>query len=397
MANPRQPDPADMAVADQRLKDAVELADAFDAMGAYADSKVKVLLAQVGKDGRPASIRTLTPPVDMDELIEWLREEYGPGDYSLKFMVDGKFKDNRVFSIAAPKSLSLRGAPPGAERTGGNTDLMLSLAKMQQDSSDKQLTLIMAMMQNSTQQMTAMMTAIIPALAGGRPADPAAMLASLATTFKSLQPSAPPPGVSPKEWIETLAALKELTGDGGGDDSSIMGMAKTFLPLIGQYVSQGRDGFAAGSQQALPAPDNAAPGPIAGNGYAAGAPLTPGHRIIAMIRDDLDFLLKRRRDTQVSAELLAEVLDNNGVTLDDLMAVVAEFQTAGNQWPVELAKHGIVIADQADAQWLDAVIAGLVELYTQPADAEPVGPESGKGGGQKNAGGNGAARAAGGV
>lgn len=392
--NGRQIDPSDMAVADARLREAVELGDILESLDAFADSKIKVQLHQVDRAGKPQYIRTLAPPVDIETLADELREEYGGGDFILKVMLNGKFKDNKAFSIAMPKSSARRDLVPiVAPAPKDNMELFL---QMSNESRKDQMTMMTTMMTG----MIGMMTA----LAGGRPAaaagaDPAAMIASLASTMKSLQPepAAVAPPNSMKDMLETLQAMKDLIGEGaGGDDPSFMGLAGKLLPALFDAAKSGALAGGPAPVAALPA---AEPGQIYGPaGPREVVPLrdipdTPGHRVLALIRDDLAYCLKRGHDPETAAELIYGVLQQNGVGLNDLAAVVAEFSAAGDNWPAELGRHGVHLADDAQLEWFNAVTRLVGEFFRE--DSAPPARAGRPRGNHKNPAGNGGALPAG--
>lgn len=398
-ANSRTLDPADMAAADNQLRSAIELGDILASLDAFTDSKTKVQLHRVDK-GKPEYIRTLAPPIEMEELASELRDEYGGGDFMFKIMHNGKFRDNKAFSIAMPKSAKLAGSlPVSLPPAKDNMELFL---RMSDESRKDQMNMMATMMTG----MIGMMTAVVTG-GGARAAapDPAAMIASLASTMKSLQPEPAPiaaAGPNMSEMLETLLKMKELIGEGGGEETSFLGMAGKLLPPLIEAAKMGAQAGGSPPLAALPAPVappasaaslGAAPAPPVNRTPGFDFPDTPGHRILDRIRDDLAYLLKRKHDPELAAEVLLDVLDTQGVSPDELMAVVTEFQAAGEKWPDELARHGVKISTEDDVNWLNDVIAKIVSSFT--ADSEPPAHTGGKAGGGANPRPNGGARPAG--
>lgn len=376
-------DPADMAVADNRLRAAVELSEILESLDGFTDSKVTVQLYQVDRAGKPQYIRNVLVPVEMEALADELREEYGGGDFMFKVLLNGKFKDNKAFSIAMPRSASRSLVPIVA--TAPAKDNMEIFLHMSNEARKDQITMMTTMMTS----MVGMMTA----LAGGKASDPAALIASLASTMKSMQPDAPAAagGQSMSDMLDLFIKLKELSGEGGGGDGeSFLGLAGKMLPAIIEAAKANGAGVPVSAPLALAAPATLAGAPAP----AAGVPDTPGHRIIGLIRDDLVYCLQRGHSADFAAEIIYGVLTAQGVTLNDLGAVIAEFSAAGDNWPAELGRHGIHLTDESQLQWFNAVTGHIGQLFSE--DSQPPSPPPRAPRGSKNAANNGSSGVAGG-
>lgn len=404
---PGATDPIREAMGEDTQRAADSLRDALETLSSMtADTGVKVMLNKVLPSGKWEFIKTLLPPIDHDEIVEELKDEYGAGDYAFRVMANSQIKTTKYFSIARPKGNQIS----SNERSTNNTDMTRLLLDMSDKSRSEQgnmFQLMMTMMQQSSQQMmqsqqqsTQLMVTLMTAMMGNKQ-DPMDSIAKIMGLVKEGQG----PQASMKEQLETLTMLKDLTTvekATSEDEGGIMGLAKTFLPGIADMASMAMKGMGQGGAQGdpgqampqlahQPAPPAergmpptvpntgqlAAPQPAA---FALAEGIAP-HPVLSIIREDVAYFMRRQHDPELTADALGDILDAHNVGQEQLFALVMEFQAAGEQWPARLAEQGIDIS--ANPVWFDQVVQSLIARYSDGDDQ--AGDRGGPAGGGTDA------------
>lgn len=362
-------DVLDEVMAEDRAETARTLGDALLQLRAYTGDKVKGILYQVQRDGKFGWIKDLYPPFDNAVDLEELRDEYGSGNYAIRVFAEGRIKDTAHFSIAGTKK------PLGdVSRKSDNMDfiqLMMaqsdrsrseqtSMMQMMMQQSQQSNQLMMQMMQASSQQMVGLMTAIM----AGK-SDPTEMAVKMGELLR-------PREGGMKEAIETLAAAKGLFGDGGGsgpEDTSLMGMAKTFLPVLASGAAELAKNMPQRQEQpqqvlrTVPTPQliqanpaMAIPPPVETEA------LTGPDKILALLAPDVLFSMNRGHSPQAAADLVLDTLEKHGITEDEVSSLVVQFVQLGEGWPQYLQQRGIDVSGRE--AWFNAFISAIVSAYS---------------------------------
>lgn len=365
------------AISGDAKKTADEMADATDTISSLTGNDVQVLIYKASKSGPWEHVMELTPPIDMTEVVRDLKTQYGGGKYSFRVRAAGKIRTTKFVHLAVPQTLA-----PVASSLGGSTDIMAMMMQMQQQNQQSQSDnnrLMMQMQMEGTKMMMGVVTAII-----GKPVESgsSSFLASV-EALKALQGPQNQGGI--KETIETMAALKSFMSDGNGGGESeegLMGLAKQFLPALGGIateVMKNQGGNNGQPMQVLPTPaprvlgNGAGHGPAhvpaiagaEGAGHAGAPPQTApplsSNPVVAAIRDDVLYLMRKPHPPEVAAEVIIASLEAAGISEVDFNGTAMEILAAGENWPAKVAEYGIDVTGRE--QWFSSVVTILAEHY----------------------------------
>lgn len=346
-------------------------------------------------DGKPWSLlNTMAMNVnefDAQKAIESVKEDHGDGSYKFIVYVKGRVVRHVPFRIGDPRKKNIIAA--AVDNTKEYIPMMM---QMMQGSSDRQMQMMQLMMQQSSEASNRTMTAImgmfgtiVPALVGGK-TDPAQMLVQLATIMKELQPSKD--GL--KEGIETLVAAKSLFSDSGGNGSEdnifsiIKEVGPTLAPVVQALIEQakmkGQGNVNGTSITPLPPPAVIPPQTSQVAGIANAEQLASGtddvhreegnnqhslagNRILKLVGDDIVFFANRGYDVEHAAEIIADKFDENGITQDEIGALLAEASTYGD-WIEALATVGYDLRQHR--QWIVDVLTALANILNSTDDTD---------------------------
>lgn len=357
--HPEQTDPLDDAVSDDRLNIADDLANALEALRPADQGSVKGILYRVpAGNGKYEWIREVYPPFDMNGIMQALKEEFGGGDFCLRLMADGKIRKNINFAIVKDKTPLL--APQGF---GGGGDMMTMFQMMMsmqnqsaqaaQAAADRQMQMLMASNQQSTQMMLGMVTA----MTGNRE-----KMSDIIPMFAALKPDNPGGGM--KEAVETMVLMKGiLNGDPekpGFDADDIVG---SVLKLGGPIVGAVGKAFSERRGTATnPAPVYEPP-PESGQLMLpqSAPPSESGNLVLDTIRDDVLHCFRRGHDPERAAELVYDTIEAAGVTEGQINELVAAFAVSAD-WLGELAANGIDL--RGNPEWAEQFLQALIRVHS---------------------------------
>ena len=361
---PDEPSAIDEAVLADSEKTAIELSEVLDSLAGMTGRDLRLRIYRIPRGSRQWEFcMEVTPPVETAELMSALKEEYGPGDYAIRVMAEGKIKTTRHFSIAgglkSPKSRSddselmplLVSTLTG--KSSETMQMMMAMMQSQAQQAQQQMQMLIAMMNSSQSSQATMITALM----GGRE-KPADLIAAFA------------PLMAPKsggfgETVEMIRAIKELLPDNSSinaDDDLITTAVKSFGPAVaGILAARAEQPRQPPSQPTLayqPPPQHA----LAGPGAIVGK-----HPLLASIAPDVLFYFSRQADPEFAAEGVFDVLDKAGIKQDAFAPIIAEFSQSAN-WVDDLAREGIDL--RSNPQWAHDFINSLIRLYTEGTEAD---------------------------
>lgn len=390
----------DAVIRDNDL-DAESVAELLDGLRSASTEESKVIVFKLPlKGGQWEYLKTLTPPINFDGILEDLMAEFGGGKYSLRIFANGRVVKSKTASIAG--SPKMPGTNTDTHNSGleilpmlmntqqkASSDMVTMMTMMMQQSqqaSDRQ----MQMMQNSSAQTMQMMMALIPAMMGGKDT-PASMIAALAPFLNKEDK-----GNGMGDTLALLQIAKSLvspeSAGGDGDESMFQTLIKTlgpgFMDAVAKMQAQQPPPVAAPQLPAPPvmmAPPLFRPNPVMPPPMPFQAPpqatasQTAGGSaaVLALVGEDVVFFARRGHDPALAAEAVLERIDKAGIPDSDLMALVFQFQSS-TDWLADLARDGYDI--RGHAEWADAFISELVGQYSDNSGAgEPVAREGGGG------------------
>lgn len=364
--------PLEEAVLADQANIADDLSNIFDALKDYDSGTIKGILYRkpLNGIGKYEWIEETVPPFDLSAIHNELKERFGGGSFQLRVFAGGRIRKNVDIDIVKEKTPII--AP---QKDGGDMMMMFQIMMQTQAanqqaaqvSADRQMQMMMAANQQSSQMMMGMMTAIVPALAGGRE-----KTSDLMQAIAAMQPK----GESAKETLELMASMKTLLkddsekGSGGFDADDLVGsvvrMAGPVAGAVGRVFSE-RRGAAENpisAQQVEYAPQPSLMlGNDAPNDIYAPAPQGARHPVLALIRDDVLFMFTRNHDPERAADIVYDTIEANGVTEEQINDLVGAFALS-TDWLGELAAEGIDL--RTNPEWANQFLSALVSIHTDP-------------------------------
>lgn len=364
------PSPVDAAIAGAEVRVAMDLAEALDGLADFTDTGTKFKVYKVPRGGasRFEWCLDIHPPFDSAELMNYLKEAHGPGDYCIRVYVDGQngSKGQRNFSIATDLRKAIAQPAPGDSFTEklllalvggggmkGNSEVA-ELIKAQQASADR-----------SADLMKTVLIAAIPgvlALLKPRETDPA-------ETFKTIAGLVQPKATGFGEALEMMKAVREFMpapAAPGEDDGWVSTAVRALAPSVPD-IARGLSDLAArgrgeGQGQAVTVQPYRPPPPAALAGPAGPAGRFP---LLAAIREDVLFYFGRRHDPEFAAEGVREVMDKAGFGEADFAPIVAAFLASPN-WVDDLAAEGLDL--RGEPAWAQAFLNAIIASYSGDGD-----------------------------
>lgn len=185
---------------------------------AGADATAKITIYRVPKDGRKLVFLDEMPPEDFERGgLKGMAINWGAGDYEIRHY--GSTGESGVFGLRNRVRVSLEAARAAAFNPSQGVQAPSELSAL--------------LAQMATQQAD-----MLRALTDRPVVDPMAQMTQMLTMMKLMKEATGSGDASPKSNLaEMLAVVKELKGvstlfEGGGEDSSMMGMLKDLLPAI---------------------------------------------------------------------------------------------------------------------------------------------------------------------
>lgn len=372
-------DPVDDVVREDREHTADALSEAIDQLRGFDSGDVKAILYKTERGGgKYLFVSEYYPPFDVVEIFKEMKDRFNGGDFQLRVFVGGKIKKNVNFSIAAGPSTPVQVKDNGS-------DMVPLMLQMMQSSADRQMQMMMQMSQQTQAMFTAMqassnqmMGVLIPAIAGGR--EKTSDIVQMVAALKGND------GMG--STLEMLKTAKDLFAGNGGDgggldlDGSII---ENGLKLAGPVMAGlARAAEARGQAQPPPQavhvipqgpPDTAGPVRLA-------APVAPSGRfpILDIVRDDVMLAFAKRRDPERTAGIVADLLDDAGVTDDQIDEFAAAFALSADPLS-DLAAEGVDL--RSGPEWASAFLAALLAEWRGETgdDGDEMDNTGGGGGG----------------
>lgn len=371
------PDPiADALAADREgiADDFVELLKALDGID---DSRIYCSLYRMpdGGLGKFQWLEDLAWPFDVQTLRPGVKSKYGGGKYRLQTFVDKITKKNVEFSIAGETKQA--GAPGG--HAVGSTDMMGLFFQMQENARRDEASRRadeLAHQRLADERRRDRNAMLIQAAIGVAPIVAPLIMANrdkLADTLAVIKAARPEGGNnSLKETLEVVGLVKKLFGDDKaaefdpGDIAgslarmagpALKGIASAFRPA-GGAVEDADSGYAPEPLE-LPAPNPAPESRPAAPAAPAAGPADP---VLALIKPHVLYFFSAELDPQLAAEAIADIIERNGVSGEQINDLVAAFFASGPGWKDDLAGQGIDL--RGNPQWADDFLAELVAQWS---------------------------------
>lgn len=377
---------------------AIELLDALDEIRAAGTSDVDILVYRLGKGGVRGSwdfCTTLTPPIEIVDVMNHLREEYGSGDYGLRIRVNRKLKTTKYISIAANKSPT----PSGLSGSSDIVGLLLSQANSSKSDMISMMTLMMTQSQAAaerqseqqaraaeqqaaaSQRSTELMVTMMTAMMGGRE-----KMSEIIPMMVALQPKNDSGGM-----VEALTVLEKAKGlFGGGEEKgdSTQEMVANGVKLIGPALKGISDMVTSrrgdGQKVTLPGndgEDGERPVALMLGGPASqelGAQFqatrekggTGAFPILDLVRDDVNFFFVRNHDPEKAADMVYDTFEAHDVPEDDINALYLAAMSSPD-WLGFFAAEGIDLRQRP--QWAEQFITALGSIHTENSASLPSG------------------------
>jgi hypothetical protein len=233
--------------------------DIYDFVGSLAAQAPKVEIWQVNRDGR-AFCDSLPYDTIREDVLQFLRQEFGPGKWLLIFKTGGKYIARKTIVIAALKGdASISASRAAAPQSVGRDDPVQILREQNQQSRDLLAAVIAG---QRGPDMGGIMSGLAAVVAAGAPilaalmrrpdADPSQTIAALASAMKDMRP--PEAAQSP---VETARAMLELArdiggGEGGGERDWVDQAISAVPKVIEGLAAAGRGNPAPAAVAALP-------------------------------------------------------------------------------------------------------------------------------------------------
>lgn len=374
-------DAFDTVISEDNANVAKELSEAFEQLRSFTGSEVKGHLYQIPRGGGKLMwVKDISPPFDGSEIMEDLKEEYGPGSYVMRITIRGKIQKTVPLDIA--------GKPKGTtDKRGDNMDFLQimmaqsdrsrteqqSMMQMMMQQQQAQQQMMMTMMQGSSQQMMALVTAMMTGKS-----DPTDLAVKMAELMK-------PSGGGMQETLGMLVTAKELFANndsGGGDPDSLMGLAGKLLPGMltagAEMAKNIRPQEKPQQLQVLPHPDQRpmTQQPNPNQVHLTQGPqveLTETDKLLAMFAPDMLFSLSRGHTPEAAASLVLDTLDKNEVSEDAISQLVVQFVSLGEQWPLYLKERGIDVTGHE--KWFNEFITHVIAGYQDDDSGGDAGGE----------------------
>lgn len=360
-------DPIEQVMAGDDVNIAGSLENILDELGTVIteDAKVFVYKGAKGVAGQWAWCMTLTPPINVDSILDTLRNDWGAGSYQLRIRAKGR--------IVTTKQLDIAGDPePRNKKKEDNsrdmTDLLLQQAATSKTDMMQMMQIQMQMMQAGNQQMIALMTVMM----GGKD--------KTSEVMSALAPFMVQKQGGMEETIKTMVAMKELLGDGnggGGDKSFFEQAAGALLPAIAGAATgmMGQQGGEQPQFQPMPQQQFLPPQSHPQQPQTTPSPI-PSDPLIRLIAPEVLFYAARGFDPDAAADQVVTTLQTNQVPIDAINSLVVRLGQSPD-WIASLAQYGLDLRQHRE--WAQQFLQSLVTRYQSVvgANANSVGQAGG--------------------
>lgn len=383
-------DPLDDAVLQDESATADQVSTLLDEMRSFITDQSEVLIYRMPPRGGPWEyIKTLTPPINTNGLLDEIREEWGGGQFMLRVRANGRIVTAKRVNIAGMAKT------PGMTSPGGGSDVI----GMLQRSSSENMQMMMVMMrenaensrraderaqrnsENTRTLLLGLATAALPILPTlfSKKEGVAESMQAFAAMQTAFAPKKDGEGLV--DTIKTIVAVKGLLGGGeaNGEESFMQTALKTLGPAFANTLAAAQQN-APPLQPALPAP---APRPVIMNparpaymveARPAGSPAPPmpfdpatmpayaSDPVLAAVGRDVLLFAERQYPPDIAAELTLNLLERAGVADNDIMALVLRFNTSPD-WIADLAGQGLDLTKHRE--WATEFISELVAQFSE--------------------------------
>lgn len=316
-------------------------------------------------------LSTFDPEKAMDDVLQ----EHGPGSYKFVVRIGRRIRKHVEFNVGDPRKKN----DPVIIAKDDSKEFMPMIFRMMQDNSSQALAAqresserFMMMMQQMSSNEKNTITALLPMMLDKKGPDVISLITACAPFIPALIAVFKPKD-SMSDIIGIIKSVKDITGDnvGGGEDSGFLGVAKTFAGPLMQALSAQQEQAKLAQMQAaaLPAPSHAPsataqPGVISASN-TQGVNKADMHPILALIKDDIEYMASKKWEPTISAETLAANIELQGITYEQVVSMAQEFMVSPD-WIEELNKRGIDLREYR--VWAQQVLQELINVLAANAD-----------------------------
>lgn len=394
-AAPKPFDPLAEVLFSDSLGIAGDLEQVLNAITPYNTDTIKAILhKKPAGPGAWALIRSYTPPINMDEISEHLKAEFGGGDYRLTIFAGGKTRKQIEFSILGePKMPSASGPGRPADAFGGGDFFkywMAMQAEQRQREDDARRDREAREEQWRRDQQTAadrredrqtalvgtlvaaFGPALIPVLTGAN--------REKLTDLLAIMNSQRDKGGGMKETLDMLMVAKTLFGDGpkpdGWDPADIVGSLGRLAGPVAEAAGRAFRGRGAQPAEVEPPEEYLSlpePDPPAATGQALPPPPPPAgesSRLVALVRPHILFFFGSDLPPDLAAEAIVVILRRENVSDEEVAGFATAFALSPD-WKTDLAGEGIDL--RSNPEWADEFLDELVGQWSESAGNPDAG------------------------
>jgi hypothetical protein len=380
-----EPDPFADAVFTDTLGVAGELGDFLDQLKAFDVSSIKAMLYRKPASGVGgyAYLGVVPAPIHMDAVMEYLKEEFGGGDYRVSVFAGGKTRKQiefPIYGLAKPLK-SINGTSTASSGDMKPTDMLGLFMQMQESARREAAERRSEMMEqlradrerdrDRTSAMVALAGSIAPALI------PVLFNREKLSELLAIMKAGEGEKSSLKDTVELVVLLKKAFGEDRGGDfdpENVMGsIARLAGPVVGGLGRAFSANRAPPQEEASPAElgELHLPPPEPPQIAPAAAPGAPANPVLHLIRPHLLYLYSAQLPPDLAADALVDIMERSGVTDENLNELVAAF-TLSPDWKADLAAQGIDL--RGNPGWADELLSELVAAWTSRDDDGDSGP-----------------------
>lgn len=361
-----------------------DLQEVLNAVAPFDTNTVKcVIHKKPAGPGPYALIRSYPAPINMDEIAEHLKAEFGGGDYRGTVFAGGKTRKVFDFSIIGEPKMPGAGGAKTVDPMGG--DFMKFWMAMQAEQREREEAYRREQRDREDQYrrdrearedrqaelmrtiIAAAVPALIPILAGANREKLSDLLGIINANKGS--------DGSLKETLEVLTIAKGLFGDGekpaGWNPDDIVGSLGRLAGPVAEAAGRAFRGRGAPPAEveapeeylSLPEPDAPAggqpPAPL-----AAPAAVEPASRVVALVRPHVLYYYSSDLPPDLAAEAIIVILQREGITDGEVTELATAFALSAD-WKADLAAQGIDLRGNPD--WADDFLSELVGQWSETA------------------------------
>lgn len=374
-----EPDPLSDAVFTDTLGIAGDLGDFLEQLKSFDVSSIKALLYRKPASGVGAFayLGQVPAPINMDQVMEFLKDEYGGGEYRVTVFAGGKTRKQIEFPIyGASKPLKTPNSGGGGAANGElrTADLLTFMVQMQENARREAAEMRQAQAEQAREDRERdrdRQSAMWQAVAAIAPvALPLLMNREKLSEIVALMNAGKEDKSNLKDTVETIVLLKKaFGGDSNGADfnpEDIVGsLARMAGPVIGAAGRAFRNGGAQPHQEAENTSAEAAPlilPTMAREPQTLPPPASDVPPVLALIRPHVAYFYGAQLDPSLAADAIVDIMVRANVSDGDLNELVAAY-TLSTDWKADLAASGLDL--RGNPEWADDFLSELVAAWTE--------------------------------